>query len=82
MRNDSVAMFDDGTLTGLAEPIQQDESTQATQNRHGAMRHQAIMSIDMDIWRDIIEAFNIREPMIPHREEEQAGGPGARGWYS
>jgi non-structural maintenance of chromosomes element 4 len=40
------------------------------------------MSIDMDIWRDIVDAFAIKKSMIPHREEEETGGPGARGWYS
>jgi hypothetical protein len=45
------------------------------------MRHQAIMSIDMDIWRDIIDAFAIRKSMIPHREEAETG-IGAAGWYS
>lgn len=46
------------------------------------MRHQAIMSIDMATWRDIIDAFDIKEPMIPHRREEEPQGPGERGWYS
>ena len=46
------------------------------------MRHQAIMSIDFATWRDLIDAFQITEPMIPHREEEESNGPGARGWYS
>ncbi|KAK1779979.1 Nse4 C-terminal-domain-containing protein [Copromyces sp. CBS 386.78] len=52
------------------------------QGRHGTTRHQAIMSIDMPIWRDIINAYNIKEPMIEHREEESQQGPGAQGWYS
>lgn len=46
------------------------------------MRHQAIMSIDMPTWRNIIEAFDIKQPMIPNRQEETQQGPGARGWYS
>ena len=46
------------------------------------MRRQAIMSIDMTIWRDIIDTFGITESIIPHRQEEQQQGPGARGWYS
>ncbi|KAK3906577.1 Non-structural maintenance of chromosomes element 4 A [Staphylotrichum tortipilum] len=47
------------------------------------MRHQAIMSIDMVTWRDIIETFDIKQSMIPNREEEASQeGPGARGWYS
>lgn len=40
------------------------------------------MSIDMKIWRDVIEAFDIKEPMIEHRREQNESGPGARGWYS
>ena len=40
------------------------------------------MSIDMDIWQDVIDEFEIKEPMIPHREELAQQGPGAKGWYS
>jgi hypothetical protein len=41
------------------------------------------MSIDMATWRDIIDIFDITQPMIPNREEEASQeGPGARGWYS
>jgi len=46
------------------------------------MRHQAIMSIDYASWRDLIDAFEIKTPMIPHRREEDNTGPGAKGWYS
>ncbi len=46
------------------------------------MRHQAIMSIDMATWRDIIDTFEIKQSMIPSREEASQEGPGARGWYS
>lgn len=46
------------------------------------MKHQAVMSMDMATWRDIIKAFNIKEPMIEHRKEQTNGGPGAKGWYS
>ncbi|KAK5662883.1 hypothetical protein OQA88_6294 [Cercophora sp. LCS_1] len=71
--------FDEDGLPSL-EPVRK-ETFQQTQSR-GSTRHQAIMSIDMDTWRDLIKTFDIREPMIPHREEEQTGGPGARGWYN
>lgn len=40
------------------------------------------MSIDMPMWREIVDAFNITEPMIPHRHEEPTLAPGERGWYS
>ncbi|KAK1768693.1 Non-structural maintenance of chromosomes element 4 A [Phialemonium atrogriseum] len=72
--------FDKNGLPAL-EYIEKDES-EAGNPRHGAMRHQAVMSIDMTTWRDIVDAFDIREPMIEHRREHTESGPGARGWYS
>lgn len=51
-------------------------------SRHGTMKHQAVMSMDMKTWREIIQAYNIQQPMIEHRKEPEQNGPGARGWYS
>ena len=65
-----------------AEPIRREGSSAGARSKHGTMRHQAIMSIDYETWRDVIDAFHITRPMIPHREEEDSSGPGARGWYS
>ncbi|KAF1961721.1 Nse4-domain-containing protein [Byssothecium circinans] len=43
-------------------------------------KHQAIFSIDFPTWRDLIEAYDITEPLIPHRVAEEANiAPG--GWY-
>ncbi|KAK3363488.1 Nse4 C-terminal-domain-containing protein [Lasiosphaeria hispida] len=82
IREGSVKLtFDDNGLPAL-EPFQKEPRSKNAQSRHGTMRHQAIMSIDMEIWQEVIKAFNIKEPMIPHRKEEEAGGPGARGWYN
>jgi hypothetical protein len=36
----------------------------------------------MASWKEMIEVFGIKKPMIPHREEREHGNPGARGWYS
>ncbi|KAJ2905998.1 hypothetical protein MKZ38_003481 [Zalerion maritima] len=44
-------------------------------------RRQAVFTIDMDIWRDAIDAFGITESIIPHREEKTDHAPGAKGWY-
>jgi len=68
-------------LMQATEPVWKNSSAEASRSK-AAMRHQAIMSIDMATWRDIIDAFNITQPMIPNREEEAQQGPGARGWYS
>lgn len=62
-------------------PVEKDEDTAAS-TRSGSSKHQAILSIDMKKWRDIIQAFDIRESMIGHRQESDQSGPGARGWYS
>jgi len=48
----------------------------------GISKHQAIIDIDMASWQELIEVFEIKEPMIPHREEVEQVNFGARGWYS
>lgn len=71
------------TDEGRAEHMaSRDESEEASSARRGALRHQQILSIDMPTWRVAIDAFNIKEPMIPHRKEQVSTGPGAKGWYS
>ncbi len=50
--------------------------------RQGSAKHQAVLSIDMQAWQDIVETLQIKEPMIEHRQEVVNSGPGARGWYS
>jgi non-structural maintenance of chromosomes element 4 len=62
--------------------LQEDPSQGPKKPSASSMKHQAIMSIDMETWRDIIDAFDIKEPMIPHRNEDHLQQPGARGWYS
>lgn len=38
--------------------------------------------MDMETWKDITDAFGVKESMIPHRKDPKEYGPGARGWYS
>ncbi|KAJ5035083.1 uncharacterized protein L3040_008344 [Drepanopeziza brunnea f. sp. 'multigermtubi'] len=45
-------------------------------------KHQAVMSMDMAMWDDLIRTFDIKEPMIRHREEESYTNVGAKGWYA
>jgi non-structural maintenance of chromosomes element 4 len=47
----------------------------------GDSKHQAVLAIDMASWKQLIDVFSIREPMIPHREEENELEVGGRGWY-
>ncbi|KAL2269562.1 hypothetical protein VTJ83DRAFT_1746 [Remersonia thermophila] len=81
IREGSVTLeFDENGLPSI-QPVRASPSAEPSRSK-AAMRHQAIMSIDMETWRDLIDAFDIKEPMIPTREEEVNRGPGARGWYS
>ncbi|CAI7606047.1 unnamed protein product [Penicillium pancosmium] len=53
-----------------ANPYQPSEAQQK-----GIQKHQAIFSLDFDTWREIIDVFDIKESIIPHREEiEEASG--------
>ncbi|KAK4453503.1 Nse4 C-terminal-domain-containing protein [Podospora aff. communis PSN243] len=76
-----MLQFDDMGRPSIA-PTPEEMKNGTTQTKHAPQRHQSIMSLDMDIWRDIIDAFSIEKSMIPHRQEEDNSGPGARGWYS
>jgi hypothetical protein len=53
----------------------------AEQRENNVQKHQAVLSIDYTTWKMFIEAFDITEPLIPHREQEEANvAPG--GWYA
>ncbi|RYP46516.1 hypothetical protein DL768_007288 [Monosporascus sp. mg162] len=71
--------FDDNDLPSL-QPVSQEGNTGG--GKHSAQKQQAVLSIDMRTWRDIIDAFDITESIIEHRKEQSHQGPGARGWYS
>lgn len=64
----------------IAPVIREDHEDESA--RQGSAKHQAVLSIDMQAWQDIIQALQIKEPMIEHRQEVVNSGPGARGWYS
>lgn len=45
-------------------------------------RHQAVFSMDFATWKQLIEAFDIQEPLIDHRAEQHSTQMGSRGWYN
>ncbi|OTB01809.1 hypothetical protein M426DRAFT_63337 [Hypoxylon sp. CI-4A] len=71
--------FDANKLPTLGPVDREDETATA---KHRAQKQQAVFSLDMKTWRDIIDAFSITEPIIEHRKEQDHQGPGARGWYN
>jgi hypothetical protein len=51
------------------------------QRDNNVQKNQAVLSIDYTTWKMFIQAFDIKEPLIPHRETEEANvAPG--GWYA
>ncbi|RYP87861.1 hypothetical protein DL769_000453 [Monosporascus sp. CRB-8-3] len=67
--------FDEDDLPSL-QPVSQEGN--AGGGKHSAQKQQAVLCIDMQTWRDIIDAFDITEPIIEHRKEQSHQGPGAR----
>ncbi|VUC33134.1 unnamed protein product [Clonostachys rosea] len=72
--------YDDNDLPSLA-PVMR-ESDEEPSLRQGGSKHQAILSMDMATWEDIVETLELTEPLIKHRAESTLDNPGAKGWYS
>ena len=73
-----VDMGDDG----LPALVVNTETSVAARARKST-RHQAVFGLDHATWRDLVAAFDMREPLIPHRRDEAAAQHvGAKGWYS
>ncbi|KAG5981251.1 hypothetical protein E4U55_003144 [Claviceps digitariae] len=72
--------LDEHDLPAIA-PVDREPVDDGTQQRHGSSKHQAILSMDEQTWREIIDVFQITNPMIPHRREANHSGPGGRGWF-
>ncbi|OCK82960.1 Nse4-domain-containing protein [Lepidopterella palustris CBS 459.81] len=47
----------------------------------GISKHQAVFSIDWPMWQNLVKAFDIKEPLIPHRNDDKGTAVTARGWY-
>lgn len=61
------------------------ESTELRDMRAAKVsKHQAIVSIEWKDWEEMIELYDVRdkEPLIPHRKEQESHTVGSGGWYS
>ncbi|KAL8792999.1 MAG: hypothetical protein Q9195_004403 [Heterodermia aff. obscurata] len=79
-------LFDSNQLPTLhvaetAEERKQRRDIQDIEEPGQQERHQAVLHLDFDTWEDLIEAFDIKESLIPHREAGQ-NQIGATGWYA
>lgn len=64
-------MSEDATVARSAQQIQDDNIS----------KHQAVFHLDYETWEDIIEAFEIKESIIPHRQSDEVAQVSASGWY-
>ncbi|CAO2651460.1 Nn.00g040300.m01.CDS01 [Neocucurbitaria sp. VM-36] len=66
---------------GLPLLIPEEPHGVSDQREKNVQKHQAVFSIDYPTWQMFIDAFDIKEPLIPHREQEEATVRSG-GWYS
>ncbi|KAI7225800.1 hypothetical protein KC330_g9034 [Hortaea werneckii] len=62
-------LFSDTFLIKEGALVPTKPSTIPEQRRHRAEKHQAGLALDYAVWRQLIESYQIREPLIPHRNE-------------
>lgn len=63
--------------------VPSDPSTLEQQRQNKTSKHQAVFSLDYSTWQKLVEAFDVTEPLIEHRREDESTVPmGQRGWYA
>ncbi|KAF2126270.1 Nse4-domain-containing protein [Dothidotthia symphoricarpi CBS 119687] len=73
----AMIMKDDDGLPLLMPGVPHGVSEQREKN---VQKNQAVFSINYANWQMFIDAFDIKEPLIPHRENEDVNA-GPSGWY-
>ncbi|KAL8805026.1 MAG: hypothetical protein Q9182_002228 [Xanthomendoza sp. 2 TL-2023] len=68
----------DDSLPTLISLERRSRDEQAT----GTQKHQAVFHLDFETWEDLIDAFDIKESIIPHRQSEDEPQVNASGWYT
>ncbi|KAI9691507.1 MAG: nuclear protein [Bathelium mastoideum] len=79
IREGSVRVAEDSN--GLPTLAYEEPRSLEEQREKQVTKHQAVFALDFDTWQQLIDVFQIREPIIPHRAEDQASQLTARGWY-
>ncbi|KAL9607088.1 MAG: hypothetical protein Q9204_009372 [Flavoplaca sp. TL-2023a] len=73
-----VGQSDDTLPTLIPRERRARDEQQAT----GTQKHQAVFHLDYDTWEDLIDAFDIKDSIIPHRQSEDEPQVTASGWYT
>ncbi|KAL8716399.1 MAG: hypothetical protein Q9220_000306 [cf. Caloplaca sp. 1 TL-2023] len=73
-----IGQSDDGlpTLVPLERRSRDEQAS-------GAQKHQAVFHLDFETWEDLVDAFEIKQSVIPHREGvDDLPHVNASGWYT
>ncbi|KAL8669888.1 MAG: hypothetical protein Q9168_005547 [Polycauliona sp. 1 TL-2023] len=62
--------------------IPRERRSRDEQQATGTQKHQAVFHLDYDTWEDLIDAFDIKDSIIPHRQSEDDAQMNASGWYT
>ncbi|EPE05599.1 nuclear protein qri2 [Ophiostoma piceae UAMH 11346] len=83
VRDGNVGLaYDDNGLPSIYPVNEEDNEAAKDTMREDTRRNQLILSLDMEMWRDMIETFNIRHSMIAHRDQTNKAHPGGRAWFT
>ncbi|KAI1921329.1 hypothetical protein LOZ64_001611 [Ophidiomyces ophidiicola] len=72
VRDGSVGVYTDSKQLPTLHPSKPVTASEARDQ--GIEKFQAVFSLDFETWRDLIEVFDIKKPLIPHRDEEEQRG--------
>ncbi|KAF3480111.1 nuclear protein Qri2/Nse4 [Arthroderma uncinatum] len=80
VRDGSIGMSMDGNnLPTLlpSEPLAPSEARE-----QGIQKHQAVFGLDFNTWAQLIETFDIKDPLIPHRDDEAENHTSTGRWHA
>lgn len=75
LRTDKLPMADSRS----ADPSKARTLTQ--QREQNVSKHQGVFSLDWPTWLKLIEAYDLKQPLIPHRNDDGGQQVTAHGWY-
>ncbi|KAL9130158.1 MAG: hypothetical protein Q9217_001593 [Psora testacea] len=78
IRDGAAGIGNDSDMIPTLHPNQ--PSTPEQIKKEYIQKHQAIFHLDFETWEDIIETFDIKQSVIPHRQPDSRAQVSASGW--
>ncbi|EFE42828.1 nuclear protein Qri2/Nse4, putative [Trichophyton verrucosum HKI 0517] len=80
VRDGSIGVSMDGNNLPTLLPSQPLLPSEAREQ--GIQKHQAVFGLDFDTWAQLIETFDIKAPLIPHRDDKAHQAPSTGRWHT